>query len=127
MFNIIHMHVMFRLVGGMHPPHPPPKSATGDKSPHPSRVSAPLFTKLLWPGDSEGTFRSSSQAATCLPHTANASNCLFIAERQAEKLLIPVFCLWFNPEGIKLRFTASVADALSTWPLIGNEMVNVCD
>ena len=23
------MHVMFRLVGGMHPPHPPPKSATG--------------------------------------------------------------------------------------------------
>ena len=26
-----------------------------------------VFTKLLWPGDSEGTFRSSSQAATC-PH-----------------------------------------------------------
>ena len=24
-----------------------------------------LFTKLPWPGDSEGTFRSSSQAATC--------------------------------------------------------------
>ena len=26
MLNIMHMHVMFRLVGGM---HPPPKSATG--------------------------------------------------------------------------------------------------
>ena len=26
-----------------------------------------LFTKLPWPGDSEGTFRSSSQAATCPP------------------------------------------------------------
>ena len=24
-----------------------------------------LFTKLPWPGDSERTFRSSSQAATC--------------------------------------------------------------
>ena len=27
-----------------------------------------LFTKLPWPVDSEGTFRSSSQAASCLPH-----------------------------------------------------------
>ena len=26
-----------------------------------------LFTKLPWPGDSKGTFRSSSQAATCPP------------------------------------------------------------
>ena len=26
----MHMHVMFRLVGGMHPPHPPPLNrATG--------------------------------------------------------------------------------------------------
>ena len=33
-----------------------------------------LFTKLHWPGDSEGSFRSSSQAATCLPHTAEASH-----------------------------------------------------
>ena len=24
-----------------------------------------LFTQLPWPGDSEGTFRSSNQAATC--------------------------------------------------------------
>ena len=26
-----------------------------------------LITKLPWPGDSEGTFRSGSQAATCPP------------------------------------------------------------
>ena len=33
MFNIMHMHVMFKLAGGMHPPHPP-KSAT-DPYPNP--------------------------------------------------------------------------------------------
>ena len=36
-----------------------------------------LFTKLPWPGDSKGAFRSSSQAATCLPHTMEASHCSF--------------------------------------------------
>ena len=36
-----------------------------------------FFTKLPWPGDSEGTFRSLSQAATCLPHTVEASHCPF--------------------------------------------------
>ena len=37
-----------------------------------------LFAELPWPGDSEETFRSSSQAATtCLPHTVEASHCLF--------------------------------------------------
>ena len=54
-----------------------------------------LFTKLPWPGDSEGTFRSSSQAAiTCPPvnyrrwrlHTLP-----FNAERQVGKLRIPFF------------------------------------
>ena len=34
-------------------------------------------TKLPRPGDSEGTFRSSSQAATCLPHIVEDSNCPF--------------------------------------------------
>ena len=33
-----------------------------------------LFTKLLWPGDSEGIYRSSSWAATCLPNTVEASH-----------------------------------------------------
>ena len=38
-----------------------------------------LFTKWHWLGDSEGTFRSSSQTSTCpmptyLPHTVQASH-----------------------------------------------------
>ena len=45
-----------------------------------------LFTNLPWPGDSEETFRSLSQAATCLPHMVEASHCPLIAERQAGKL-----------------------------------------
>ena len=45
-----------------------------------------LFTKLPWPGDNEGTFRFSSQAATCLPHTAGLHTVPFNAERQAAKL-----------------------------------------
>ena len=48
-----------------------------------------LFTKLPWPGDSEGTFRSSSQAATCPPvyHTRRRLHTVpLIAERQAGKL-----------------------------------------
>ena len=32
-----------------------------------------FFTKLPWPRDSKGTFWSSSQAATCLPHMVEAS------------------------------------------------------
>ena len=48
-----------------------------------------VFTKLPWPGDSEGTFRSSSQAATCPPvyHTRRRTHTVsLIAERQAGKL-----------------------------------------
>ena len=47
------------------------------------------FTKLPWPGDSEGTFRSSSQAATCPPvyHTRRRLHTVpLIAERQVGKL-----------------------------------------
>ena len=48
-----------------------------------------LFIKLPWPGDSEGTFRSSSQAATCpsVYHTRWRLHTVpLIAERQAGKL-----------------------------------------
>ena len=48
-----------------------------------------LFTKLPWPGDSKGTFRSSSQAATCPPvyHTQWRLHTVpLLAERQAGKL-----------------------------------------
>ena len=66
--------VTFRLVGGM---HPPPKSATHVNliySDHAFTYEYALvivrnyifcFTKLPWPGDSERTFRSLSQATTC--------------------------------------------------------------
>ena len=36
-----------------------------------------LFTMLPWLGSSKGTFRSSSQVATCLPHTMEASHSFF--------------------------------------------------
>ena len=48
-----------------------------------------LFNKLPWPGDSEGTLRSSSQAATCPPvyHKRRRLHTVpLIAERQAENL-----------------------------------------
>ena len=48
-----------------------------------------LFAKLPWPEVSEGTFRSSSQAATCPPvyHTRWRLHTVpLIAERQAGKL-----------------------------------------
>ena len=82
-----------------------------------------LFTKLPWPGDSEGTFRSSSQAATCPPvyHTRRRLHTVpLIAERQAGKLWIPLFIVFgLTRPGIEPESTASVADALSTRPLIG--------
>ena len=48
-----------------------------------------LFTKLPWPGDSEGAFRLSSQAATCPPvyHKRRRLHTVpLFAERQAGKL-----------------------------------------
>ena len=48
-----------------------------------------LFTRLPWPGDSEETFRSSIQAASCPPvcHTPRRLHTVpLIAERQAGKL-----------------------------------------
>ena len=81
-----------------------------------------LFAKSLWPGDSEGTFRSSSQAATCPPvyHTRwRLHTVLFVAQRQAGKLWIPIFIVFglIRP-GIVPDSTVSLADAISTWPPI---------
>ena len=69
-----------------------------------------LLSKLPWPRESKGTVRSSSQAATCLPDTVDASYCPLQGSCEYQ------FCsLWFNPIGNG----TSVADALSTRPLIG--------
>ena len=86
-----------------------------------------LFTNLPWPGDSEGTFRSLSQAATCPPvyHTRRRLHTVsLIAKRQAGKLWIPIFIVFgLTRPGIEPESTASVADALSTRPLIGECMI----
>ena len=52
-----------------------------------------LFTTLPWPGDKEGTFRSSSQATICpsVYHTGRRLHVVpLIAELQAGKLRIRV-------------------------------------
>ena len=51
-----------------------------------------LFTKLHWPGDSEVTFRSLSQASSCPPvyHTRRRLHTVsLIPERQAGKIALP--------------------------------------
>ena len=58
-----------------------------------------LFMKLPWPGDSYGTLRFSSHAATCpncLPHTVEASHCPFsLLNVQQESLEYQVLSLLF--------------------------------
>ena len=57
---------------------------------------------MLWPEKSEETFRSLSQAATSPPvyHTWWRLHTVpLIAERQAGKLWIPIFIIWFNAFG----------------------------
>ena len=73
-------------------------------------------------GDSKGTFRSSSQAATCpsVYHTRRRLHTVpLIAERRAGKLWIPIFIVFgLTRPGIEPKSTASVADALFTQPPI---------
>ena len=79
-----------------------------------------LLTKLSWPGDGEKTFRYSSQATACLPHTVETSHCSFLslnAKQESCKYQFLVFGL--TRPGIEPESTVSVADALSTRPLIG--------
>ena len=70
-----------------------------------------------------GSFGSLSQAATCpsVYHTQWRLHTVpLIAERQAEKLWIPIFIVFgLTWPGIEPESTASVADALSSRPLIG--------
>ena len=73
-----------------------------------------LFNKLPWPEESDGIFRSSSQAATCLPHTVEASHCPLIVEYQARKLWIPIFIIFgLTRPGIEPESIVSEANALS--------------
>ena len=60
-------------------------------------VITSVLTKLPWPGDSEWTFQSSSQAATCPPATTRGGGftlSLFVAGREAGKLRMPFFIVF---------------------------------
>ena len=94
-----------------------------------------LFTKLPWPGGSEGIFRSSGQASTSLVFTTHGrgfSLFLFSAERPAGKLWIAIFKvrkLWIlvfivfglDQSGIEFRFTfhECCATSLLMWNIEG--------
>ena len=61
-----------------------------------------LFTKLPWPGDSEGTLMFSSQAATC-PHVYHRLWRLHTVPLTAEHLNTNFYSLWFDPTGNRTR------------------------
>ena len=80
-----------------------------------------LFSKLPWPGDNKGIFPSSSQAASCPSafHTRWRLHTVpLIAERQAGKLLIPIFLVFGLTRRESNPSLPLVPDALSTRPLI---------
>ena len=57
-----------------------------------------LYTKLPWPGDSKRTFRSPSQAATCLLHAMEASRSYcWTSSRKAVNSNF--YGLWFDSTG----------------------------
>ena len=62
-----------------------------------------LFTKLPWQGDSEGTLQSSSRAATCLPHTVEASQItlalLMLSVKLGSCVYQLYYSLWLDPTG----------------------------
>ena len=74
-------------------------------------------TKLPWPGDSEGTLHSLSEAVYQTRRRLHTVP--LIAERQAGKLWIPSFIVFgLTRPGIELESPAAVADALSNRSLI---------
>ena len=79
-----------------------------------------LFTKLPWPGDSKRNFRSSSQAATCPPHTMVASHCFFLLLKSSKETVNTNFILFgLTRSGIETESTVAAVGALSTRLLIG--------
>ena len=78
-----------------------------------------IFTYLSWPADSEDR-RVKLPLAHLLLSRRKLHMSLFIAERQARKLRIPIFIVFgLIQSGIELRSIGSVADALTIRPLIG--------
>ena len=80
-----------------------------------------LFTKLRWPGNSEGTFQYSNQAATCptVYHTRlRLHTSLFIAERKAGNCLFTAFLLLNVKQVPFLQQTLSKLDHGSIYIII---------
>ena len=78
---------------------------------------------MPWPGDKEGNFRTSSQAAICLPHTAVASHRPFNCwTSRRETLNSNFYSYCFNPTGNRncvyrfssRRFICSITDQFKT-------------
>ena len=83
-------------------------------------VITSLSTKLPWPEDSEGTFLSLTQAATCLYRTWWRLRIVpYLVPHVNWKPANSIFLsLWFDPIGIELEPTISVKNAPSTRSLI---------
>ena len=82
----------------------------------------------LGQGTAKGPFRSSSQAATCLPHTAKSSYCPFNCWTSSrEAVNTNFYSLWYDPTGNRTqvyrfssrRSTHSTTDRLN---LIGRSL-----
>ena len=76
--------------------------------------------KFPWPEDSEGTFLSLTQAATCLYRTWWRLRIVpYLVPHVNRKSVNSIFLsLWFDPIGIELESTISVENAPSTRSLI---------
>ena len=74
----------------------------------------------LWQWDSEGTFRSWSQATCCLPHSVEASHCCLQSWTSIKEAVYTNFIVFgLTQLGIEPESTATVADAPSTRPPFG--------
>ena len=96
---------------GVSPPDPHWPPAAGGSAPRPPKQPPP---------DPQNSPPHCEFLATRLHTRRRLHTFPLIAERKAEKLWIPIFIVFgSNRPRIEPESTASVADALSIWPLIG--------
>ena len=84
--------------------------------------SSNFISKLPWAGDSEGIFRISIRTVACLSvnHTRwKLYTVPFNVERKPGSCEYQFFIFCLTWWGTELQSTGSVADALSTWSLVG--------
>ena len=88
-----------------------------------------LFTKLSYQGTAKGLFglqgKLRATGAPVYHMWLRVHTIPFIAELQAKKAVnINLYIFGLGHPGIKSKYTVSVADALSTRPLIGYNLQN---